>query len=135
MVWMVVQRGMASPVMYCGKEILGGFRFIPKHEIELISWNLLQDYAAKESRNLAPPIDLDDRFLHYLDLRLDLDDLNRVFELEQDAGSHKILGALCLENKTVWIDQSLDPYDFPDRAGRYNFTVGLTFPNLRLTRM
>ena len=56
----------------------------------------------------------------YLGLSLDFDDLG--FRL--GIPNADVLGALWVDRREVFIDQSLDPYEHPDMEGRYNFSVG-----------
>src|SRR5689334_3526999 len=77
---------------------------------------MLAKYGNTEKIILKPPIDLDAILMH-LNLRLDFDDLKMKFDLP-DA-----LGALWVDERHIYIDQTLDPDEQPSALGRFRFTL------------
>jgi hypothetical protein len=85
-------------------------------EIEEAAQDLLNSYYRRNGI-IKPPIEIEE-ILSYLGLSLDLDNLSKVF------GVPDALGALCVETRSVYIDESLDPVEHPATEGRYRFTIG-----------
>ena len=88
----------------------------PDAEIEASANTLLARYSRAEAIQVRPPIDLDDLLVH-LGLRLDLDDLKTMF------GIPDVLGALWIDERHIYIDQTLDPDERPGASGRFRFTL------------
>jgi hypothetical protein len=38
--------------------------------------------------------------------------------------SADILGAMDFEGETIWLDKGLDPETYPERFGRYRYSLG-----------
>jgi hypothetical protein len=88
----------------------------PDAEIEASANTLLARYSRAEAIQVRPPIDLDDLLVH-LGLRLDLDDLEAML------GILDVLGALWINERRIYIDQTLDPDERPGASGRFRFTL------------
>lgn len=93
-------------------------KFLAKDEIERRADALLDAYRRERGRALRPPIPVDDILETHLGLSLDFDDLARLL------GAPDVLGALWVDRREVYIDQSLDPVAHPRHEGRFNFSVG-----------
>jgi hypothetical protein len=91
--------------------------YLPKSRIEAAAMQLLGRYGQKFGEITAPPVPIDEIIECHLDLTFDFDDLVTQF------GSSDVLGASWLDDKRVVIDQSLDPDTYPNKEGRYRFTV------------
>jgi hypothetical protein len=96
----------------------GEVRFLPEKRIIADAEALLAAYERECGQALRPPIPVDEILETHLGLSLDFDDLLRVL------GAEDVLGALWVSNRAVFIDERLDPHEYPDEEGRYNFTVG-----------
>ena len=90
--------------------------YLPDAEIEASASTLLTSYSRAKGIQVRPPIDLD-AFLVHLGLRLDLDDLKTMF------GIPDVLGALWIDERHIYIDQTLDPDERPGALGRFRFTL------------
>jgi Zn-dependent peptidase ImmA (M78 family) len=91
--------------------------YLADADIEKRASALLAKYSLARNIQVRAPIPLDDILVH-LGLRLDLDDLRTTL------GIPDVLGALWIEEKRIYIDQSLDPDERPSALGRFNFTLG-----------
>jgi hypothetical protein len=91
--------------------------YLADADIEKRASALLAEYSSDRNTQVRAPIPLDDILVH-LGLRLDLDDLRTTL------GILDVLGALWIEEKRIYIDQSLDPDERPSALGRFNFTLG-----------
>jgi hypothetical protein len=60
---------------------------------------------------------------HHLKLSLDFDDLHTKLGIPMLGDEPEVLGALWVQSREVFIDQSLDPVENPSMEGRYRFTV------------
>src|SRR4249919_1005338 len=89
---------------------------------------LLTMYARAEKVKVEPPIDLE-AILGHLQLRLDLDDLGRKF------GFPDVLGALWVDRREIFIDQTLDPDEQPSALGRFRFTLAHEIGHWELHRL
>jgi hypothetical protein len=96
----------------------GEVRFLPEKRIIADTDALLAAYERECGQTLRPPIPVDEILETYLGLSLDFDDLLKMI------GAEDVLGALWVSDRAVFIDQRLDPHEYPDEEGRYNFTVG-----------
>jgi len=92
-------------------------KFLPEAHIERAASGLLGEYAAKFGDIDEPPVPATEIIDCHLGLSLDFKDLCGRF------GRPDVLGAIWVEDREVLIDQSLDPYEHPDREGRYHFTM------------
>lgn len=80
-----------------------------EREAEILISSYERKYGAVDS--LHTPIDLITE--HHLRLTID------VQELDAD-----VFGCIDIHNKAISINQSLDPYNYRNMEGRYNFTLG-----------
>jgi IrrE N-terminal-like domain len=90
--------------------------YLTDAEIEASASALLTGCSRAKGIQVRPPIDLD-AFLVHLGLRLDLDDLQTMF------GIPDVLGALWIDERHIYIDQTLDPDERPGASGRFRFTL------------
>src|SRR4051794_35002644 len=90
--------------------------YLPSAEIEASATTLLARYSRAEAVQVRPPVDLDALLVH-LGLRLDLDDLEAML------GIPDALGALWVNKRHIYIDQTLDPDERPGALGRFRFTL------------
>ena len=82
-------------------------------------WNL----AACGTDRLKPPVPVEEYPRKHLKLTLDFDDLHEKLGIPRDGEEPEVLGALWAERGEVFIDESLDPDEHPEREGRYRFTL------------
>jgi Zn-dependent peptidase ImmA (M78 family) len=76
---------------------------------------LLAMYGRAHQPVLEPPVPIEE-ILMSLGLACDFDDLESLFGVDA-------YGALCIDSKTIFINQALDPVDHPECEGRYRFTI------------
>lgn len=93
--------------------------FLTRDYIESEADGLLAAYGEKFGPVTKPPIPADDILNIYLHVTLDFDNLPKLLGVGTD-----VFGATWIERGQVFIDESLDPTNHPERIGRYNFTVG-----------
>lgn len=91
--------------------------FVPRETIEAGTLILLGDYGRKYGVSLQPPVPVEEIIEAHLGLRFDIVDLPRQLNVPN------VLGGTWFRSREVKIDQSLDPDVFPDKLGRYRFTV------------
>jgi hypothetical protein len=91
--------------------------FVPEAHIERAAHQLLAAYGQKFGPVEAPPIPCEEILECHLDLSLDFDDMDERCQMPQ------VMGAIWMEEREVWIDQSLDPAEHPRNEGRYRFTL------------
>ena len=97
--------------------------FRAKDFIERDAEALLAEYEHKRGQILVPPVPVEEIIEKYLGLRIDFDDLNERHGIPRLArGDSDIIGAI-YSNGHIYVDESLDPEEFPDREGRYRFTL------------
>ncbi len=92
--------------------------FVPKEDIEAGTLVLLADYGRKYGVSVQPPVPVEEILEAHLGLTFDFADLPRLLNVPN------VLGGTWIRSREVKIDQSLDPSVFPDKLGRYRFTVG-----------
>jgi Zn-dependent peptidase ImmA (M78 family) len=103
-------------------------RYMPEGEIEAEAAALLAEHARKTGVRVAVPALLLDDLLQHLGLRLDLDDLRAMLGLPD------VLGAIWIERRHIYIDQTLDPDERPAMRGRFNFSLAHEIGHWRLHR-
>ena len=91
--------------------------FVHKETIETGTLVLLADYARKYGVSVCPPVPVEEIIEAHLGLTFDFADLPRLLNVPN------ALGGTWFRDRKVKIDQSLDPSVFPDKLGRYRFTV------------
>lgn len=92
-------------------------RFLPEQEIETAALITLDSYGRRFDEVLKPPVPVEE----ILECDLEVD-----FGLEDLVGAglgEDVLGAMWAAEQRVRIDSSLDPTEFPEKEGRYRFTV------------
>jgi hypothetical protein len=93
-------------------------QFLSDQQIEEEARSLLKGYYHQQGEPLQIPVPVDDILETHLGLSLDFDDLKKI------VGVPDVLGALWVDRREVFIDQSLDPYECPEMLGRYHFSIG-----------
>jgi Zn-dependent peptidase ImmA (M78 family) len=106
------ERLMSNPVPYLSDEA-----------IERDAAALLAEYAHARGTVIAPPIPIEDIVEKHLKLSVDFDDLHKVLGVPQSGTEPDIFGAIWFDRREIFIDQSLDPEDYPTKEGRYRFTL------------
>lgn len=91
--------------------------YIPEQRIERAACQLIGRYKAKYGSDTEDIIPADAILESLLGLTLEFDDLNSKHSLSD------VLGATWVGARTVRIDSSLDPDRFPEKTGRFFFTV------------
>jgi len=79
--------------------------------------SLLEQYGRHHPPVGSPPIPVEDILENFLGLSLDFDDL------QARLGSDDVAAALYVEDRSVFIDESLDPVDHPNREERYREAI------------
>ena len=92
-------------------------KYLTEEEIEADANALLAEYSQARVMALMPPVPVDDILETQLGLSLDFDDIQTVL------GVPDVLGAMWVDRREVFIDQSLDPDRFPEVEGRFHFSV------------
>lgn len=93
-------------------------KYLSKHQIELNAGRLLADFGKSFGAVEQPPIPVEEILETHLKLTMEFDNLR------SRLGFPDILGALWAPDRLVGIDESLDPSEFPQKEGRYRYTVG-----------
>lgn len=108
--------------------------YLTKGAIARAAEALLAEYGERFCRPAAP-IPVEEMLERQLGLTLEFCDL------PARCGVRDALGATWVDSRLVSIDQSLDPDEYPDRLGRYRFTLAheighwrLHIPAIRLAR-
>lgn len=92
-------------------------KYLRKEEIELAAAETLDSYGRRFGVVSAPPVPVEE--ILECDLKID-------FGLEDLRGGgmgDDVLGAFYMRERKVRVDSSLDPTLFPDKEGRFRFTV------------
>src|SRR5215472_11164800 len=99
--------------------------YITDETIERDVEALLAQFAHARGVAIRAPIPIEDIVEKHLKLHVEFDELHRLlgvprsgFGLDPD-----IFGAIWLESGRIVIDESLDPEEWPQREGRYRFTL------------
>ena len=92
-------------------------RFMKPHEFDEEAALLLAQYQQKSGPLNGPPVPVDDIVELHLGLRLEFNDMQKLF------GVRDIHGALWVNERRVGIDSRLDPERNPSMLGRYRFTL------------
>jgi hypothetical protein len=103
-------------------------RFLSREEIEFAAISTVFAYERQFEKITDPPIPVEEILECHLELDLRFEDL---------VGSHSApdaLGAIWMHQREVKIDASLDPTVFPQKEGRYCFTVGHEIGHWQLHR-
>jgi len=102
--------------------------YLSKEQIEREALDLLEAYCRERGETIRIPVPADEILETYLGLSLDFDDL------QTKLGVPDVLGALWPDKREVFIDQSRDPKDHPQKEGRYNFSIGHEIGHWQLHR-
>ena len=96
--------------------------YMAEETIERDAEALLAQYAHAKGVEIRAPIPIDDIVEKYLKLRVEFNDLRRLFGFP---GGRKpdIFGAIWLKSGEIVIDESLDPEEHPLKEERYRFTL------------
>lgn len=98
-------------------------KYLSEDQIERDAENLLAEYADARNVTVTPPIPIEDIVEDYLKLRIDFDDLHAMLGIPMQNNEPDIFGALWVDRREVFINQSLDPEERPSMEGRYRFTL------------
>jgi len=102
--------------------------YLSEQQIERDTLGLLETYFHEQGGSKQIPIPVDEILETHLGLSLDFDDLQTVL------GVPDVLGALWVDRREVFIDQSLEPEANPEMEGRFHFSVGHEIGHWRLHR-
>jgi hypothetical protein len=98
--------------------------FLSEKEIETSAALLLVDFGGlRNGGSIKPPVPIEEVLEKHLRLTLDFDDLHGKLRIPRDGEEPEVLGALWAASGEVFIDESLDPDEHPEREGRYRFTL------------
>jgi len=93
-------------------------RYLPEGAIGKDAEDLLAEFAQARGITLKPPIPIDDIVGKHLKLRIDFDDLHQVLGVPQVGAEPDIFGALWVDRREIYIQESLDsPLLWWDREG------------------
>jgi IrrE N-terminal-like domain len=108
--------------------------YLAYEAIERDAEALLAQYAHAKGVEIRAPIPIEDIVEKHLKLRMEFDDLRRLFGLP---GGRKpdIFGAIWLDSARIVIDESLDPEEHPLKEERYRFTLAHEGGHWRLHRL
>ena len=95
-------------------------KFLRKETIEQRARALLTAYSHAAGGAAGLPIPADEIFETHLKLSLDFDNLASRLGIDEV----DVLGALWVDSREVFIDESLDPDEHPQMDGRLRFSVG-----------
>ena len=93
-------------------------KYLSKQQIEVNAGRLLADFGKNFGVVEHPPIPVEEILETHLKLTMEFDNLR------SRLGFPDVLGALWAPDRLVGIDESLDPSAFPQKEGRYRYTVG-----------
>jgi hypothetical protein len=108
--------------------------YLSENEIENQAALLLAKFNVPRGLGLVAPIPVEDILERQLKLTLDFDDLHGKLGVPMSGTEPEVLGALWVESREVFIDQSLDPVASPEKEGRYRFTLGHEIGHWQLHR-
>lgn len=92
-------------------------RFLTEQEIERAALALAERYCHRFSQPLTPHLPLEEMIECVLELSFRFEDLAAFF------GTADVLGATRVEAREILVDISLDPCEYPQKEGRYRFTL------------
>jgi Zn-dependent peptidase ImmA (M78 family) len=99
--------------------------YIADETIECDAEALLEQYAHATGLEVKAPIPIEGIVEKHLKLRVEFDDLHRLLGIPRGGFGPEpdVFGAIWLETREIYIDQSLDPEEHPYIEGRYRFTL------------
>lgn len=103
-------------------------KYLSEQEIERDALGLLNAYFRELGQSIQVPIPADEIMETHLGLSLNFDDLRALL------GVPGVFGALWVDEREVFIDQSLDPHEFPEKESRFNLTVSHEIGHWQLHR-
>jgi hypothetical protein len=83
--------------------------YLTEVEIEKQAARLLAQFTISRGLSLVAPIPVEQILERHLKLTLDFDDLHGKLGIPMSGKEPEVLGALWVESREVFIDQSLDP--------------------------
>ncbi len=92
-------------------------KYLEPERIDIASLKLIEQYGRKYGLVDKPPIPVEEILEAHLGLGFEFEDLAATF------GVQDVLGATWIQDRRVAVDQSLDPFEYPAKEGRYRFTV------------
>lgn len=98
-------------------------RYLSEQAIEHDAEVLLAEYAYARGVAVKAPIPIEDIVEKHLKLRIEFDDLHHVLGVPRMGPEPDIVGAIWVDRREIFIDQSLDPEERPGVEGRYRFTL------------
>jgi hypothetical protein len=98
--------------------------YLSEYEIECAASLLLREVGLGSKRYCTNIVPVESILERHLKLSLDFDDLHTKLGVPISDDGPEILGAIWIESREVFIDQSLDPDANPAMEGRFRFTVG-----------
>jgi hypothetical protein len=93
-------------------------KYLPQRHIENAALCVIEEYRRKYTGITGPPIPVEEMVECLRELDYGFDDLPAVLNIPD------VLGASWVEDRKIRIDMSLDPVSYPEKKGRYRFTVG-----------
>jgi hypothetical protein len=109
--------------------------YLSEDQIEQDVSSLLADFAQARRVIIEPPIPIDDIVEKHLKLRLEFNDLARMFKIPcGPEGNADILGAIFFDERRVVIDESLDSYYNPFKEFDLRYTLACGVGQWRLYR-
>ena len=99
-------------------------RYLREDAIERDANDLLGEYGLARGVSITAPIPVEHLLEFHLGLSLDFDDLHARLGIPLTGDEPDVLGALWVDSRAVFVDQSLDPEDRPWLEGRYRYTLG-----------
>lgn len=97
--------------------------FLTLDAIESDAQSLLESYGKSFGAVKSPPVPVESILEKHLGLSLDFEDLGI-----------GVLGTTSVEDKSVFIDESLEPDAHPENEGRFNFTIAHELGHWQLHR-
>jgi len=97
--------------------------YLSEQTIERDSEMLLAEYNDSLRVPVRPPIPIEDIVEKHLKLRIDLGDLHARLGVPRTESEPDILGAIWIHERQIFIDEWLDPEEYPSMEGRYRFTL------------
>jgi hypothetical protein len=101
-------------------------RFVPylaDEAIERDAASLIGEYERARGVTIEPPIPIEDLVEKHLKLRIEFDDMHARHDLPRpESGKTHIRGAIYGDG-SIFIDESLDPEENPEKEARYRFTL------------
>lgn len=109
-------------------------KYLSEDAIESDVECLLGDYMYRRGLSLTPPVPVEEILETHLKLTLDFDNLHVKLGIPMQGDEPDVLGALWVDTREVFIDESLDPEERPRLEGRYRFSLGHEIGHWRLHR-